>query len=554
MMVRYRRILVLLTVVFVLGATLAGCAGGAQKTDEPETPVPGAPQKQELVFRMGAEVPLDPQHGWSIPSNTLGSHIMEGLVRVHDGKVQPGMAERWEVSEDGKTYTFYLRDAKWSDGSKVTAYDFEYGIRRLIDPATASEYAWAAYYIENAEEFNTGKITDPSEIGVKALDEKTFQIKLINPAPYYVGYMHFFFFYPSKQEVVEKWGAKYATDADKMLYNGPFILKEWKHEAEYVLEKNPDYWNKDAIELDTIRVIIVQDRNTAFSMFESGELDFADVPLNLVQQYVSEGKAKLRYTGANDWIKFNLKSGPAILRNENFRKAMAYGVDREEYINTATKGVYDPATRYILPVVSGIDKPFVQEYPLEFYPKKADVAKAQEYLEKAMREMNIAQPSDITIEYLIQDDDVSRLMAESLQDIYRRNLGINFVPKQVPYKQKLAQDSGYDFESVYQGWGPDYDDPMTYLEIWMSNSSSTNGGWSNKEFDDLVNFARATTDAKKRADAMFEAEKILLEEAVFVPLQFRREAWIAKDYVKGVLRSYIGADIDAVYASVEGKK
>ncbi|MEA4882321.1 MAG: peptide ABC transporter substrate-binding protein [Clostridia bacterium] len=512
-----------------------------------------APKAQRIVWPIGAEVPLDPQHSWSVVTNTIGTHFMEGLVRVHDGKILPGIAKSWDISPDGKTYTFHLRDAAWSDGSKITAYDFEYGMIRLLDPKTAAEYAWAAYYIENAEEFNTGKLKDPSKLGVKAIDEKTFQIRLINPAPYYLGYLDFYFFYPAKREFVAKWGNAYGADADKLLYNGPFILKEWKHEEELILVKNPKYWNKDAIKLDEIRIPIINDPNTAFNMFENGELDIVNIPLNLIPTYLAKGKAQLRYNGANDWIKLNLKSGPAILKNKNFRKALNCGLDREAYINRATKGVYDPATRYILPVVSGIEKKFVQEYPLDFYPKKGDIPKAQQYLKKAMEEMGIKNASDITIEFLIQDDPYTRLMAEALQDIYRQNLGINFAIKQVPYKQKLAQDTAFDYQGVYQGWCPDYDDPMTYLELWIS-SSTYNAGWSNKKYDDLVDFARSTTDVKKRADAMFEAEKILLEEAVFVPLQFRRDAWLCSDNLKGVVRTYIGADPDLVYAYLDPVK
>ena len=549
-----RKSLALVLILLLVAGVFAGCS--KQPTNQAE----GVQQQEqlkekELVFAIGAEVPnLDPQKATDTYAIMVGNAVFEGLVRVYDGKVYPGMAEKWEVSEDKMTYTFHLRDAKWSDGSPVTAYDFEYAIKRLLAPETASEYAFQGYYIVNGEEYNTGKITDPNQVGVKALDEKTLEIKLNVPVKYFESLLNFISFMPVKQEFVEKMGEKFAADADKLLYNGPFILKEWKHEQELILEKNPDYWNKDAIKLDRVRIPIVSEANTAWQMYENGELDFVAIPPDFVEQVKNEGKALFYYDGAEFYLQFNVKrSDKPWLANENFRKAVGFAIDREDYIKSVLGGVSDPATRYVLPLLSGVEKKFVEEYPYEFYSRKADPAKAKEYLDKALKELNISDPSKIKFELLTDDSSRAKMSAEIIQDMLRKNLGIEMTIKQVPFKQRLELMNKMDYDVVFAGWGPDYDDPMTYLDLWVTGGGHNNTGWSNKEYDELIKFAKTTGDFKKRADAMFEAEKLLLEKGPIVPVYFRQRAWTKKDYVTGLVRNFIGPDQDFIYADVEGK-
>jgi len=545
---RRKLIAVLVMVALIASSLLVAC--NKQATNQQQS-------KNELVFAIGAEVPsLDAQIATDTYSIMVGNAIFEGLVRVHDGKIYPGMAEKWEISPDGKTYTFHIRDnAKWSDGSKVTAYDFEYAIKRLLDPATASEYAYQGYYILNGEEFNTGKIKDANQVGVKALDEKTLQITLKVPTKYFLSLMNFISFMPVKKEVVEKYGQKYAADADKMLYNGPFILKEWKHEQELVLEKNPNYWNKDAIKLDRVRILVVTEPSTAVNMYENGELDFVALTPDVYEKYQNEGKLMKYYDGAEFYFQFNVKRpGKPWLANKNFRKAIAYAIDRQAFVDSAMKGVSDPATRFVLPLLTGVEKKFAEEFPLEYYSKNAEPDKAKQYLAQAMKELKINDVSKIKIEFLTDDSQRSKVMAEALQDQLKKNLGLDLTIKQVPFKERLDLMKKSDYDIVFAGWGPDYDDPMTYIDLWVTGGGQNNTGWSNKKYDELVQFAKTTTDIQKRAEAMFEAEKIVLDEAPIIPVYFRQRAWASKDYVKGLVRNFIGADPDFVYAYIEGKK
>ena len=505
----------------------------------------------KLVFSQEAEIPaLDPQKSNSSPSFVVGNAVFENLVRNVDGKPTPGAAESWKISPDGKTMTFTLRDSKWSDGKPVSAGDFEYAFKRLLDPATAAEYAFAAYYIKGAQEFNLGKNKDPNSVGVKAVNPKTLVITLNNPTPYFLGYLGYNCFAPCRKDLVEKYKEKYATTAETAVYNGPFVLKEWKPEQEKTFAKNQNYWNKKAIKLDEVKILQISDTNTALSMFENGELDFVDVPANLFSQYQKAGKVKVFYNGATDWMKINIRKNPAKpwLSNVNFRKAMAYAIGRKKYCELSTKGLYVPSYRFILPLVRGDKGLYGKEFPLKYYTDDAKPAEAKKYMAKAMAELKISDPSKITVEYLIQDMEECRLMAEVLQQQLESTLGIKFKIRLVTRKQRSELEAKHDYDMVYHGWMPDYDDPMTYLETWVGGSSQNNSGYASPKFDKLVENAQIEKDASKRMKMIFEAEKTILDDAPLIPLQIRRKAWMASPKLKGLSRPLVGAEYDFVRA------
>ncbi len=513
-----------------------------------------AGKNNTLAFSMEAEIPaLDQHKSNAVTSFTVGNALFECLVRVVDGKVTPGAAKSWDISKDGKTLTFHLRDSKWSDGKPVTAQDFEYGIKRLLDPKTAAEYAFAAYYITGAEAYNLGKSANADSVGVKATDAKTLTVKLNNATPYFLGYLGFYCFAPVRKDILEKYGTTYATSADKAVYNGPFVLKEWKNEQRKFMAKNPDYWNASAIKLSGVEILQISDTSTALSMFENGDLDFVEVPSNLYKQYEQKGLAKPFFNGADDWMKVNVTPNPAKpwLANANFRKAVSWAIDRDAYCAISTKGLYTPNTRYVLPIVQGVEKKYGNEFPLQFYTSKGDINKAKDFLKKAMAELKIDAPSKITIEYLIQDNDECRLMAETLQQQIEKNLGINVKIKLVPRKQRAQMEQQHQYDLVYSGWMPDYDDPMSYMEIWLGDSSQNNSGYASPEYDKLVKAALVEKDAKKRMGMIAQAEKVILEDAPLIPLQLRRKAILTAPALKDLKTPLIGAQYDFVYASLK---
>ncbi len=546
--------LILLLMILVLVFSLVGCKtyekqpGLNEETSEGEgggtTEDTG---RKVLTYSVNTDVPtLDNSLANSVPSITITNQIQEGLIRMHDGEIIPGIAEDWDISEDGITYTFHLRDAEWSDGEPITAYDFEYGIRRLVDPTTASPYSFISEPIKNAMKINSGELP-VEELGVKALDDKTLEITLEQPTPYFLGMLDMPHFYGARKDFIEEYGQDYAADADKLVYSGPFILKEWKHEDRLILEKNEKYWNKDKVNLDEVNVIVVTDPNTALAMYENGELDFVDVPNDLVPEH--EDEVELYYDGSDDFLKLNM-DGSNPLHNKNLRLAINYAIDREDYINITTNGIYDAATRYILPVVSGVEKKYGEEYPYEAFPLKGDVEKAKEYLDKAMKELGVSNPQDIVLELLTTDNDNARIQAEVIQDQLQRNLDIVIDIRQVPYKQRLEMEDKREFEMVFSGWAPDYDDPYTYLGLFASDSPYNQISYKSEKYDELLQISTLSQDPKERMDAMFEAEKTLLEDAAIVPLQMRRIAWLKDPKVKGLVRSYVGPREDYVFADI----
>lgn len=551
--------LISLILVVAMCFSLAACT-----TPQPAEPGPSENEGNEneqngsepvetgkKVFRYSllADVPtIDPQLMNSIPSATVGFHIFEGLTRNHAGEIQEGMAERYEISEDGLVYTFYLRDAKWSDGEPITAQDYEYAFKRLVDPATASDYSFLiTSVVKNAGEINAGNMP-VEELGIKAVDEKTLTIELYNPTGYFLSMLSMSNLCPVRKDLVEKYGQDFAADADKNVYSGPFVVKEWKQENIMILEKNPNYWNADAIKLDEVHILTVSDAMTAVAMFEKGELDQVNVPAELQPNF--EGQLEYYYDGANDFIKINM-DGSSQLKSKDLRLAVNYALNREDYVLLSSQNVYEANTRYVLPQVKGVEKEYGEEYPYEAFPVKGDADKAKEHLAKAMTELGVTDPKQIELELLTTDTDRTRIEAEVIQNQIQTALGITINIRQVPYKQRLEMESNHEFEMVVTGWVPDYSDPMSYLELWPTGSPYNHGSYSSEVYDGYINEAISNTDPKERMDALFNAEKTLLEDGAIVPLQLRRMAMLLNPKVKGFETYFVGINYDYMYADIE---
>lgn len=544
-----------LVLVITMLFSLAACSTpgqGDNKGSEPakeEAKTDEATGGKVLRYSLTADVPtLDPTLMNSIPSSTVGFHIYEGLMRNHVGEIMPGMAEKYEISEDGKTYTFHLRDAKWSDGQPVKAQDFEYALRRLADPATASDYAFLiTSLIKNAGDINAGKMP-VDQLGVKAVDDKTLTIELNNPTGYFLSMLSMSQLCPVRKDLVEKYGKDFATDGDKNVYSGPFIVKEWKQEDRIILEKNPNYWNADAIKLDGVQILTVADPMTAVAMYEKGELDFVNVPAEVLENY--KDKVQYYFDGANDFMRINM-DGSSELKSKDLRLAVNYALNREDYILLSSQNLYQPNTRYVLPQVKGVEGEYGTEYPLEAFPLKGDAAKAKEHLAKAMTELGVSDPSQIELELLTTDQERTRIEAEVLQNQIQTVLGIKVAIKQVPYKQRLKMESDHEFEMVVTGWVPDYPDPMSYLELFPTESPYNHGSYSSATYDAFIKDALTNPDAKKRMDALFNAEKTLLEDGAIVPLQLRRNAMLINPKVKDFKTYFVGLNFDYIFADIE---
>lgn len=547
-----------LVVALVLSLGLTACqkAEDPAPADQGTTPTAtDAPQEPKVLRVVSDEPPaLDPQIGTDSVSIRLNNLLLDGLVRVHAGKIYPGMAKEWEISEDGLTYTFHLRDAKWNDGIPVTAQDFEYSWIRLLEPATASEYAFQGYYLLNGEEYNTGAITDKTQVGVKAIDEKTLEVKLKAPCTYFLSLAGFLSFLPARQDMVEQYGEAYGTDVEKMVYNGPFLLTEWNHDADFAIEKNDDYWNKDEIKLDKIEYTIVVDTTTAVNMYEAGDIDIVGLNGDHYIRYKGMDKALTYSDGSEFYLEVNnvgkTKETGKLLGNVKFRQAIGFAIDRQALITAVYKNDSIPATRFVTPDLMGAKEKFSMEHPYQFYAPNADIEKAKKLLDEALVEVGVTVDQLPTFGLLNYEGDNSRLFGEAIADMLLKNLGIKIEQQQVQFKQKLQMATDKDFDLNYAGWGPDYDDAMTFIDLFVSDGGHNNTSWANDRFDELVKGAKVEPDPIKRGQMMAEAEKIVVEGVPVIPIYFRYRNWTKQDYVKNVIRNSIGADPDFIYTDI----
>ncbi len=510
---------------------------------------------QDLKLTLTSVPTVDPQQFNAAPSYDVLKGICEGLIRTHEGVVGPGVADSWEVSEDNLKMTFHLRDgACWSDGSKLTANDFVYAFRRLADPAIPRDYSWVLYEIKNAAEVMDGSLA-VDQLGVSAPDEQTFVIDFVTPAPYYLGFLDMPCFYPVKQELVEQYGDQYALTAESMLTNGAFTVTEYVVDTSIKMVPNENYWNREAVKLNSISIQIME-AEAAFAMLETGELDVADIPVALAPTYLqapemlSGASVNAYSSGAVDWFCINLASETnPILKNQDFRLALNYALDREEYVAIATNGLYAPATRFVLPQVGGTDGGYyTEQYPIDVYKSTAELDKAGEHLKAAMDALGVANASDIVIKLKVSDAATNKMIAETCQDQWQRALGIKVEIDTVTYKAMLADRVAGDFDLIYAGWMPDYNDPYTYLSYFTSTNAQNGGKFADARYDELVNTANTFPDAATRLGMYAEAETILMEQAGIVPLQVRQVVYGMNTNLRGIVRFYIGSSLDYTYA------
>ena len=541
-----------LLAAFLSMAMVAGLATGCST---PGSSKDGGSGDGEKVFRYATNTmptTLDPNKGQSIIDNEVQHAITEGLVRNTAGDIEPGIAETWDVSDDGLNYTFHLRDdAKWSDGEPVTAADFEYSWKRLMNPETASGYAFIGDCLKNGQAVEKGEMA-VDELGVKATDDTTLEVTLEHPTSYFLSLIGSSGeFAPVRQDIVEKYGTDFAATSEKNVYSGPFVMTSSEDNV-YVFEKNDNYWDKDSIKLDKCELNYVDNADTQLSMYDSGDLDYVQVPTAYVPDY--KDKAEEFSNGNVDFCYINHKSENTVLGNKNFRLALNYALNREDYNKLANADVFTAFNGLVFPGLTAKDSTYGEQYDLNSYsyPLKGDEDKATEYLNEAMQELNIANASDITVEVVTTDADSSKRIVETLQEQWQNALGINVKIRQVTYNDMFGEVMpSHDYEIAYSGWGADYDDPYSYLELFKSDSSYNYSQYENPEVDALLNDTLNQADTDKRMDELNQAEQLILADGAFVPLQSRNVYYMLDDDVKGVKFFYCSLNIDWVYADVQ---
>ncbi|MCI8464641.1 MAG: peptide ABC transporter substrate-binding protein [Lachnospiraceae bacterium] len=567
-----RKLISMLSLLLVL-AMLASC-GATGKSDTKETKSNSSETKGTNASDTGDEkeesgtvsggkstvrIPLyaepsslDPGFGNSSDSICPRGIMFEGLVRIYDNKIEPAIAESWDISEDGMTYTFHLRDTKWADGQPVTAQDFEYGIKRLLDPgedAPNGNYSWMGYYFKNGEEFNNGQCT-ADEVGVKAIDEKTLEITAVRNMPYFLDLMKMPCFYPVRQDIAEQYGKEYASSPEKVLCNGPFILTQWDHDSKLVFEKNPGYWNADAINVNSIEAYIISDDNTIMDMFDNGELDITiTIPKEQIQTYIDNGEA-VNIVGATIWYSaINTKTdrGEAskLLQNKSFRQAFSYAIDRDGLVQAARGDGSFGVTRMMPEFMAICDTTWAEKFPVESQlPTSADTDKAAELFEQALAETGLSKDSLPKMTILTFDEDAAKTTATILQSVLKTTFNIDAEIDTQTYSARQEKENQGEYDFCITNWAPDYNDPMTFLECYTTGSSYNLyfGGFQSEAYDALIKEANETDDLEKRAELLFEAENMAVEEMFCVPLFQTSGYWAKKTDLEGVTKCGFGAN------------
>lgn len=547
-------ILLLVLLVGVLSACTSNNSSGEEGKKQNSDNSGEHEEDQVLNIYDTAEIPtMDTTQGTDVVAFQAQNDVFEGLYRLDEkNQPTPGMAETHTVSEDGLVYTFKLRDAKWSNGTPVTAHDFVYAWQRAVDPANASQYAFILGDIINAKKINDGEITDINQLGVKALDDKTLEVRLEHPTPYFLSLTTFATFLPQNKEFREKQGENYALEVENLIYNGPFVLSEWKHEEGWVYKKNPDYWDKDSVKLDQVNIKVVKDTATAVSLYETGQIDRVNLSAEFVDKF--KGSPELvTYGEPTMWyFKYNQsKGGP--LANVDVRKALSMAIDKQGMVDVILNNGSVVANYYV-------PKDFVS------HPKTGEdfrengefltggVSKAKEHWEKALKDLG---KDKIEIELLGGDTEAAKTLQEYLKSQLETNLpGLTVKLLNVPFKQRLELDDAMDYDIQLAGWGPDYLDAMTFADLWVTDGGHNKMGYSNPEYDKLITDAKTTLsgDEVARFEAMQKAEKILLEEdAAIGPLYQRGTAQLLKPYVKNVPIHPFGPEYSYKWAYIEGK-
>ena len=535
-------------VVAMILATLAACG----------TPGGGDSSGGEKVFRYATNTEpttFDLTKGNSIGDNEIQHAISEGLTRNTGGNVTPGIAESWDISEDGCVYTFHLRDANWSDGQPIKAQDFVYSWQRLVDPAVSSPYAWYldTIGVKNAAGVNAGELA-PDELGIKAIDDKTLEVTLDRPMAVLLSALGMQSnLNPLRQDIVEQYGDEFAATADKNVYSGPFVLTSTENNL-YVFEKNPEFWDADNIKLDKVELNYIEKADTALGLYESGELDYVRLDNAVVENYKDNPDYGIYLNGNVDYCYINPNSDNKVWGNKNFRLALNYALNRTEYNQLANSGLYNPYNALCFPGLSGKDgKTYGETYDVNSYayPMDGDVTKAQEYLKTAMDELGISDPSQIEIEFVTTDAESNKKIAEVLQEQWQNALGIKVNIRQVTYADIYGEVyPKFDYEIGYAGWGPDYDDPTTYLNLFRSDVNWYTP-YANADFDAKLDAAQAITDdPNARMDLLNEAEQILIEDGAWVPLQARNQSYLLSPKMKDVTFYSFSINIDWAYADI----
>ncbi len=534
-----RTLILALLLAFIMPAALFAAAAAEAVEEE-----------MVLNWNLGADPKtIDPGLNGATDGGDIIANTFEGLVVERNGVVKPGIAKSWDVSADGKTVTFHLRESKWSDGSALTAHDFEYAWKRALAPETASEYSWLWEYtnVVNSTDASMGEVP-VDEVGVKALDDYTLEVKLVAPTPYFVSLTSFYHFAPVKQSAVEA-GPEGAWAKDPSIYvsNGPFVLTSYVIGDGLTLEKNPNFWDAANVQIDKINVKFIDEASTAYTAYNAGDFDFLnDVPPAEVPKLIAENPEYYIFPLLGTYY-YNFNMDLEMFKDERVRRALTLSIDREQIVEVLAGGQV-PAPGFVppgFPDHNGND--FFEtagNYGIE--TDDSQFAEARKLLADAGYPDGKGFPKFVL---MYNTSEGHKLVAEMVQEMWKTNLGLDVSLENQEWAVFQDTRKAGDYEVSRGGWITDFLDPSGLLAIFTEGNAYNDPNFNNAAYDAAMNRAlTATTDAA-HYEALYEAQDILMTELPIVPVYHYTDSMLSSPAVKGWSRSQLSGT-DFRYATV----
>lgn len=484
-------------------------------------------------------------------------NIFESLYRLgKNGSITPGLAKSTKVSKDGKTYTFTIRNAKWSDGSKITAQDFVYSWKRTVTPATKSQYAYLFSGVKNADEIVAGK-KSPSTLGVKAQGEHTFIVTLDKPITYFKKLMTYPLFGPISEKAVKKWGSKYATKAQYMLYSGPFKLTGWTGTNNgWQFVKNNQYWDKKAVHLQKINYTVNESTTTTLNLFQEKKLDLTQ----LASEQVKNMKSSSDYTtypySITAFLVYNFQDSNATIKkalnNAKIRQAISLSINRKTLVKNVI-GDASTVSKTFVPQDLVKDAKTGKDFADESTVKNStsyNKALAQKLWKQGLKETGIKK---LSIQLLASNDEPNKPISQYLKSALEKNLdGLTVNLSNIPSKVASSRAQSGDFDLYLSGWGADFNDPISHLQIMTNNSGYNYGKYNSSTYNALVNKAQSqdANDTSARWQDMINAEKTIMKDQGITPLYQTVYSYLQNPKVKGIIHNTAGTQWNYKYAYI----
>lgn len=577
-----------LALACVMAASLAGCGGGGTTTTDPAATTgaqtegssqataesggseaeggvvatsnpnagkgmyPGTPEKGAINVWIQTMSVLNTTLMTYADENTIARHCWDGLVKLDaNNNVTPAAAESWESSEDGMKWTFHLRkDAKWVDSTgaevgNVTANDFVFAWSELLNPENAAEYYAFATVFKNAQayyDYKSGVSTEEvtlDQVGFKAVDDYTLEIELETYLPYLLQYLKFEVMSPIYQPFYEQVGAdKYGTSPETAVYNGPFYMSQWVIENSVTVQKNDLWWDAANVELQKINFVKYSDFNARYNAFLGGELDVTEVTGEQRASLEAEGFDVSSYVGGYSFYAWMNTTDKSDFRSVNLRHAFDEALNRRQLIDTVFKNDNEVPKAFSLGINGVNTEAFADVVVAEnggegLYSEGANPEKAKEYLAKALEELGYSDASQIKVSLMTSEGTQNELLSQVVQEQIRQNLGIEIDIEVLTITEWRARRNAKEFDFCIGGWGPDYNDPMTDLDIMLSTNGNNHTGYANPEYDALIESTKSETDPVAREKIFVQCEFMIKEDLPIIPIYWRHEDFVASEKMTG---------------------